>query len=82
MLRRKRYLTDIERVAHKAYWKRRVTRHLLALALTWLSIVLVYAVSIRIALGLLPYDVETYHRDRGLLLEYTRQAGIDVRVRR
>ncbi len=120
MLKRDRFYTEIERVAHKTYWRSRVSRHLLALALTWLAIVLVYAISIRLVMGMAEYDVEAtfpypedsfwafygigaivattllpffiidflmddveaYRRDKGMLLEYTRQRGIDVKVRR
>ena len=114
--RREGSAVDVERIAHKAHLRRRVANHLLALALTWLFIFVIYAVTIKIgfslldhnieesffcpwdgfwayygigmivATGLLPLfvvdflmdDIESYTREKALLLEFKRARGVDV----
>ena len=118
--RREGSAVDVERIAHKAHLRRRVANHLLALALTWLFIFVIYAVTIKIgfslldhnieesffcpwdgfwayygigmivATGLLPLfvvdflmdDIESYTREKALLLEFRRARGVDVTTRR
>ncbi len=55
---RTKYSTEIEWVAHRLHRRRRIMRHILALTFTWLFIVIIYAVSIRIASNLLQHNME------------------------
>jgi len=71
LLRRgRRFSTDMERIAHRIHLRHRILSHALALTFTWTSVVLAYAVSMRIVFMMGPPDFMDWWMDESFMLFY------------
>jgi len=70
MFRRRKFATELERIAHNSHLRHRIFSHAIALTFTWLTIFLTYAVSMRLMFIMAPPDFMTWYSDESFMVFY------------
>jgi len=68
--RRRKFTTEMERIAHTSHLRHRILSHAIALTFTWLAIFLTYAVSMRLIFIAAPPGFMLWYMDESFMLFY------------
>jgi hypothetical protein len=68
--RRRKFTTEMERIAHTLNLRHRIQSHSIALAFTWLAVFLTYAVSMRLIFITAPPGFMDWYMDEPFMLFY------------